>query len=133
MPGLDDGLFLQILLRTGQVPTKIEGVSLQAAMDEQRKQIIDLEERITRTRAQLDTFQEEKLLSEGKFTRMNSLFAPIRKIPTDILSRILLECLWLYESEEEDEYATSGNTPPLLFLRVCFTWRRVALATPRLF
>ncbi|KAF8636619.1 hypothetical protein AX17_003429 [Amanita inopinata Kibby_2008] len=59
--------------------------------------------------------------------RRKTFSSPIRQIPIEIMQKIFLHCL------SDDEYTRPDvHSAPLLLAQVCSPWRRVALATPRL-
>ncbi|EGO03115.1 hypothetical protein SERLA73DRAFT_158725 [Serpula lacrymans var. lacrymans S7.3] len=69
----------------------------------------------------------EKYIREGE-----ALISPARRLPAEVMSNIFEHCL-----EENDVNHHTGprprvSEPPLLLGRICRPWRRIALATPRL-
>ena len=64
--------------------------------------------------------------------RVKTLFAPVRRLPPEILGEIFLHCV---ESpiDPSNPKDTSFHDPPLVLVRVCRRWYQVVYNTPRLF
>ncbi|KAJ7475208.1 hypothetical protein B0H11DRAFT_2235834 [Mycena galericulata] len=60
-------------------------------------------------------------------SQMQSILSPLRRLPPELLAEIFVFC-----GAHKVYYYPSQRKPPLLLLRVCRTWRAVALSTPEL-
>ncbi|KAJ7639337.1 hypothetical protein FB45DRAFT_425045 [Roridomyces roridus] len=83
------------------------------------RQISAQERRLQEMRAQLHPLQ----------LRLDALTYPVLTLPLEITSEIFLHCLPVVHSGVD---GISTSEAPLLLLRICRQWRRIALSTPAL-
>ncbi|KAJ6455564.1 hypothetical protein C8R47DRAFT_1060753 [Mycena vitilis] len=97
---------------------------------------------ITTLRERLDQLFVERAAIQAHYTDCNSIFAPVRKLPSEILVEIFGLCWDSFTPSIEDVYNESVSLPtetarlahaPLLNLsQVCVRWHTIALGTPAL-
>ncbi|KAF7332639.1 F-box domain-containing protein [Mycena kentingensis (nom. inval.)] len=90
-----------------------------------RKQIAELDAAISRQRALLADLQASRDALDAELNRIASF--PILTLPPEITTQIFSFC-----ARNSLKSFTSHETAPLILLRVCKQWARVAQSTPRL-
>ncbi|ESK88761.1 hypothetical protein Moror_17149 [Moniliophthora roreri MCA 2997] len=105
---------------TNFAPSPKEILDIQKILLEPAKELHVLDEQI----AHLQT-RRDKLKSF--IDNHRALLSPIRRVPSDILREIFVQCL------PEDRLPTHNiHQAPLLLTGICRSWREVAITTPRL-
>ncbi|KAJ7648993.1 hypothetical protein DFH06DRAFT_1049642 [Mycena polygramma] len=100
----------------------------------------DLE--ITKVKAvgeKTDHLRVERATVEAHYQDCKGLFAPIRRLPSELLTEIFGICWDSFTSEHADEaeslqieMARLAHAPLLTLSQVCFRWHSIALGTPAL-
>ncbi|KAK7433649.1 hypothetical protein VKT23_020655 [Stygiomarasmius scandens] len=87
------------------------------------RDILQLESRIVYLRSKQEFLKRKK-------DRLKSLTAPVRRLPTEVLSLIFINLC----GDDGVVFAYDQSTPPLPFILtfVCHRWREVAIATPQI-
>ncbi|KIJ55766.1 hypothetical protein M422DRAFT_151568, partial [Sphaerobolus stellatus SS14] len=124
------------LLETDYVPSHIEGESYQESLTKCNARVEEVTSKINVLEEQIKDLA--KLRDELRATHeaTSGLFAPIRRLPVEILSEIFLQCLPPPAGNLHYLLALHSiiwTEAPLILLGVCKRWRRIALGTPRLF
>ncbi|KIJ41031.1 hypothetical protein M422DRAFT_172730, partial [Sphaerobolus stellatus SS14] len=122
------------LLETTYFPSYLHTNSLKAVIESYETRssclgidIASLSSQIASLSSQLAQLQEERQKVDSKLNSAKGLFSPIRRLPQEILGYIFC----FAASEMRWDASLKRNT--LIFLRVCRSWRRIALATPEFF
>ncbi|KAJ3794588.1 hypothetical protein GGU11DRAFT_811123 [Lentinula aff. detonsa] len=96
-----------------------------------------LETRISLTEMEAKRLEDQILqlkyqlkLKHQDLAAMYNISAPIRRLPFELLSRIFYEYCFLKETKPVA--SRKSSKPQLLISQICFTWRKVAFGTPRL-
>ncbi|KAJ7649019.1 hypothetical protein DFH06DRAFT_1208767 [Mycena polygramma] len=105
-------------------------------------ELVRRDTQITRLREQLDQLLAERAVVQTHYTECNSVFAPIRRLPSEILAEIFGFCCdsftpFIEELDSEyvslrTEMARLAHEPLLTLSRVCARWHHIALGTPAL-
>ncbi|KDQ49230.1 hypothetical protein JAAARDRAFT_111790, partial [Jaapia argillacea MUCL 33604] len=106
--------------------TSAPGIHVPSAISESQMEVDALEVQIRELRAQLQMLEERRDVAQGRCFNLKSLSAPIRRLPSDLLSEIFNHTL---------QYGSTGpvyDPFPLLLTHVCSYWRHLALSTPTL-
>ncbi|KIJ55768.1 hypothetical protein M422DRAFT_200116 [Sphaerobolus stellatus SS14] len=127
------------LLETDYVPSHIEGESYRESLTKCKARVEEVTSKINVLEEQIKDLA--KLRDELRATHeaTSGLFAPIRRLPVEILSEIFLQCLppsttyFYYPHDMLKLQSITSTEAPLILLGVCKRWRRIALDTPRLF
>jgi hypothetical protein len=117
------------LLATDFVPSSTQADFFKLAIDKTEKNIHDLDSRISTFELQLEELHTYRRVLLDTCAVKEALLAPVRKLHPEILGEIFTWCV--ADVVEVDTRATP-KCAPLLLVHVCRRWRRVALATPRL-
>ncbi|KAJ7750564.1 hypothetical protein B0H16DRAFT_1274389, partial [Mycena metata] len=65
--------------------------------------------------------------------RLDVVVYPVMTLPPELVSRIFVHCLPPPRNFDEcNDVGPDRNLAPLLLLRICRTWKDIALSTPRL-
>ncbi|KAF7314603.1 F-box domain-containing protein [Mycena kentingensis (nom. inval.)] len=108
-------------------PTNEEVIEIDSILALPRARIAELTGEITRLEDALTRLRNERTRLETDVALHESLLAPIRKLPEDVLQEIFLACL-----PGGHNATLHPDHPPLLFGRVNRYWRRLSRSTPLL-
>ncbi|KAJ7649027.1 hypothetical protein DFH06DRAFT_944798, partial [Mycena polygramma] len=97
---------------------------------------------IATLRERLDQLLVERAAIQADYIDCNSLLAPVRRLPSEILAEIFALCWDSFTPFMEDvdcdsvslptEIARLAHAPLLNLSRVCVRWHNIALGTPAL-
>ncbi|KIM89282.1 hypothetical protein PILCRDRAFT_32570, partial [Piloderma croceum F 1598] len=113
-------------LRTIQAPNATEAIRLREALRLATPIVHQLDDDISHVQMLLDKLRRKRELLHEFITEQNTILAPIRRLPAEILAEIFMFCM---------NYDISSFDPmqsPLLVGQVCRGWRQVALSTQEL-
>ncbi|KAJ3737686.1 hypothetical protein DFJ43DRAFT_1163500 [Lentinula guzmanii] len=79
---------------------------------------------------QISQLKYQLKLKHQDLAAMYNISAPIRRLPFELLSNIFYEYCFLKETKPI--VSRKSSKPQLLISQICFTWRKVAFGTPRL-
>ncbi|KAJ3765664.1 hypothetical protein FB446DRAFT_698081, partial [Lentinula raphanica] len=92
--------------------------------------ISSIEQEIASLISQISQLESQVQLKRQDLAAMNNVLAPIRRLPFELLSSIFQEFCLL---DQSTRCASRRSVKAQITLsQVCFTWRKVALGTPRL-
>ncbi|KAE9397574.1 hypothetical protein BT96DRAFT_776309, partial [Gymnopus androsaceus JB14] len=115
------------VIGTNYVPSQEDLVCLEALLAEPQLQLAQLESEIARVQALLESLFRKRNSVKEYIKAHRALMSPIRRLPAETLSEILVHCL------PGDRYAVRDIAEaPLLFTGVSREWRRTAVSTPAL-
>ncbi|KIK66067.1 hypothetical protein GYMLUDRAFT_158552, partial [Collybiopsis luxurians FD-317 M1] len=113
------------LLGTNHIPTRYELGMLKTLLIDPELDLSQLEAEITRLHTVLDRLLLRKQNVEEYIMAHKALASPVRQLPAEILAEIFVHCL-------PDCAVRDLSEAPLVLTRICRSWRRIALDTPRL-
>ncbi|KAJ3844243.1 hypothetical protein F5878DRAFT_720840 [Lentinula raphanica] len=91
--------------------------------------IASIEQEIASLISQISQLESQVQLKRQDLAAMNNVLAPIRRLPFELLSSIFQEFCLL---DQSTRCASRRSVKAQITLsQVCFTWRKVALGTPR--
>ncbi|KDQ62004.1 hypothetical protein JAAARDRAFT_150970, partial [Jaapia argillacea MUCL 33604] len=93
-----------------------------------QQETVEIDVEISALEAQMWALQEMRELSQSRCANIESLFAPIRRLPHEVLSGIF-EHLVTTDAGDSDEF---HFMIPLRLTHVCAYWRSLANSTPSL-
>ena len=99
----------------------------------------EVDERIRILEQELEALKERKLSLQSKAEWATDLLAPIRRVPPEILGEIFTHASYIQDTTYYQRFYDfpvqdiDSNVSPLVLLRVCRRWNRIALQTPSLF
>ncbi|KAF7364804.1 hypothetical protein MVEN_00350500 [Mycena venus] len=105
---------------TNYAPLAVEVAQIRQLLISPRSEI----ERIDHEIAQLEA---RRLRLSAYVSAHETLLAPIRQLPLDIIREIFIACM-----PKDQNAVMSAQEAPLLLGRICSSWRAIALSTPRL-
>ncbi|KAJ7133657.1 hypothetical protein C8R43DRAFT_894926 [Mycena crocata] len=114
-------------LGTNYCPTEQEIVDIKALLPVPTLRLNRLDDDIAAMQQAMDKLREER---NGLVTYLDAhkaLISPVRRLPLDIIQEIFIACLPTHRN-----CAMSAQEAPVLFGRICSSWRAVSLSTPRL-
>ena len=114
------------LFRTIQAPNATEAIRLREALQLAIPVVHQLDDDISHVQMLLDELRRKRKPLQKFIAEQNTILAPIRRLPAEILAGIFVLCM---------NYDISSFDPmqsPLLVSRVCRGWRQVALSTQNL-
>ncbi|KAJ7066305.1 hypothetical protein C8F01DRAFT_1122875 [Mycena amicta] len=117
----------QNILHTNTVPTDAQVEEIRAFLDPHRLQLTELDKEVHRLAQLLNEATNRRDELQGMITSHETLVAPMRRVPDDVLRVIFVHTL-----PERRNTALDSGEGPLLLSRVCKYWRELALTTPRL-
>lgn len=118
------------LLGTNTVPSGAQSYEIIQTISKKSVDRTRLDLDIERARTLLEdlTLQRNKVQTE--IDAYEALLTPARRLIPELLGEIFLHCL--PATDHLDIFHPFYLQPPILFTRVCSTWRKVALSSPRL-
>ncbi|KAK0435727.1 hypothetical protein EV421DRAFT_1214967 [Armillaria borealis] len=123
------------LLRSNDVPSDSELSNFRDIIKQGPRRIANLDQKIARTKAFLDTLCNDRDLVEANIADAKVLSSPVRRLPSDILRSIALETI-PSPSEIMSIFPAhdSLNTriSPWTLSQVCRTWRLTIVGSPEL-
>ena len=114
------------LHRTIQAPDATEIINLRKALRYATPILHELDDDIAHVQAVLDKLRRKREPLRKFITKQNTILAPIRRVPTEILIEIFILCMGY------DKSSFSPKRSPSLVGQVCRGWRQVALSTQKL-
>ncbi|KAJ7181298.1 hypothetical protein C8R43DRAFT_968867 [Mycena crocata] len=127
----DERVHIRNLLRSNseapaQLPSTIAALAAELAR-------YDIE--MAKLQNRLDDLAAERAAFQAHYDDCCSMFAPIRRLPSEILIEIFATRSRFFERETEPmptETERLANVPLLTLSQVCLRWHRIALGTPSL-
>ncbi|KAI3600736.1 hypothetical protein WG66_014176 [Moniliophthora roreri] len=88
----------------------------------------DMEERMAKYEEDLRNLQAKMRILQWKRDSLRSLYAPVRRLPAEVLSNIFILC------KGENLVTSSGyrRSTTVVVASVCTRWRRVSVSTPQI-
>ncbi|KIJ25352.1 hypothetical protein M422DRAFT_193543, partial [Sphaerobolus stellatus SS14] len=114
-------------LGTRFIPDYLQTSSLKEIIENREQQRSKLDGEISSLVLRLAQLSGEWQKVNNSLNNAKSLLAPIRRLPNEIMGSI-----FYFTTVTEMPYLYKWRSPPVL-LRVCKSWRRIALTTPKLF
>ncbi|KIJ26211.1 hypothetical protein M422DRAFT_236622, partial [Sphaerobolus stellatus SS14] len=124
------------LLGTDYVPNFLETQSIGEIMARYENTMRGMDAKLEELRNEMARIQDAKQQVQLKLHKLLGLLAPIRRLPPELLGQTFVHALLITPSWPNQDICVndiSSKTMPLVLLRVCKRWRRIALHTPRLF
>ncbi|THU96185.1 hypothetical protein K435DRAFT_664919, partial [Dendrothele bispora CBS 962.96] len=122
----------QSVLHTNHVPSPSEITEIRDLLRAPEQELMQIDAEIAKLQSQVAKLQSRRVILDTFVTAHRALLSPIRRIPNEILAEVFVMCL--PQSVQSSIYypSTGVDKAPLIFTRVCKTWRTVSLSTPRL-
>ncbi|KAK7041621.1 hypothetical protein VNI00_009216 [Paramarasmius palmivorus] len=122
------------LLRSGNPPEAEDYQYARGVLEQLDGKISEYADTIANLHDQIRVLEKKKAILERKSAHFRSLTSPIRRIPPEILSYILLSLLRKYPSFGNMFWSSGAYPYPstLRFSQVCAYWRRIVRSTPQL-
>ncbi|KAF8997443.1 hypothetical protein BDQ17DRAFT_858716 [Cyathus striatus] len=114
-------------LGNNYVPTVNEANQIQDLLKISDQSLHCIDAEIDQLQRQVDLLQEKRSILHGFAEQHRALLSPARKLTQDIIEEIFIACL----PENRTPYM-SAMEAPMLLTRICSSWRRIALSTPRI-
>ncbi|KAF8992927.1 hypothetical protein BDQ17DRAFT_1413169 [Cyathus striatus] len=114
-------------LRNSYSPSPFEEKQISARIRERRQEMVHLDMEISRLKATVTGMELRRSTIENYVDRQQSLLAPVRKLPVEILCHI-----FSLSSSSSPIDVFSPNTFVRIVSQVCSYWRDVACSTPSL-
>ncbi|KAJ7161925.1 hypothetical protein C8R43DRAFT_316419 [Mycena crocata] len=114
------------LLETNEVPTAVEATALNAAVDECRTRIAQLDTTITTLQALVEKHRRMRQAAAEQIRQSAMICSVVRRLPTDVLAEIFH---WTIPDEPRKK---PTNRCPWVLGRVCSYWRTVSISLPEL-
>ncbi|KAJ7643565.1 hypothetical protein FB45DRAFT_736683, partial [Roridomyces roridus] len=96
-----------------------------SAVESALKRVQDIHVSISEHRQAIEDLEKQKYAAYGE---LNALRDPITRLPVELSSMIFKECI----REPPVFESLRDHAAPMLLLRVCRSWTRLALSTPSL-
>ncbi|KAH0834110.1 hypothetical protein J3R83DRAFT_11398 [Lanmaoa asiatica] len=87
-------------------------------LEERRAELTIFAEEIDRARAQVQRLEQQRDQAKGVVEELEALVSPVRRMPTDIMTRVFEHCIWDQATPRADP-----RMAPLLLGQVCRSWR----------
>ncbi|KAH9475519.1 hypothetical protein JR316_0012634 [Psilocybe cubensis] len=117
----------QNLVRSNEPPSDNVLIQLQSILAGPEKQLVEIDAQIDRLQDTIYELQKTRANIEKPISEYRCIVSLIRRIPSDILSKIFRHCLPTHRNP-----TISASEAPMLLTRVCSRWRNVTLSSPRL-
>ncbi|KAL0950033.1 hypothetical protein HGRIS_010041 [Hohenbuehelia grisea] len=114
-------------LGTSYIPSMSEIDIIRTHIERPIGECDDLQKQIDDAQSKLDALIAQRDEVQSYVQSHKALTSLGRRLPGDVLAEIFLQCL-----PTEHNPACHVDEPPLLFGRVCRSWREVSMSTPRL-
>ncbi|KAK0243588.1 hypothetical protein EDD85DRAFT_804478 [Armillaria nabsnona] len=123
------------LLRSNDAPSDSELSTFRDIIKQGPRRIANLDQKIARTKAFLDTLLNERDMVEANIADAKVLSSPVRRLPSDMLRSIALETIpFPYEIMSTSPFHGSLDThsSPWTLSQVCRSWRLTIVNSPEL-
>ncbi|KAL1744055.1 hypothetical protein HDZ31DRAFT_22030, partial [Schizophyllum fasciatum] len=114
------------LLRTNTLPTKLQAMQFSRRIDAGAADVDELSAKIEHAQAAVNDLIRQRDQRQAEVDLHRAVVAPVRILPTEVLSYIFELCM------ENTPSKPNATQAPLLLCRICSRWREVALGTPAL-
>ncbi|KAF8133047.1 hypothetical protein K438DRAFT_1884496 [Mycena galopus ATCC 62051] len=114
-------------LGTNYCPTDEEVFEIQDLLLDPTLRLKGIGDEIAKLQTAIDKLAEERDSLEAYVEVHKALISPVRRLPLDIIQEIFLACLPTHRN-----CVMSAAEAPVLFGRICSSWRTISLSTPRL-
>ncbi|TFK70803.1 hypothetical protein BDN72DRAFT_794777, partial [Pluteus cervinus] len=114
-------------LHTNHAPSGEETHHINQILSVPVDRLNNLDDELVRLQAQVDEVARKREAVKDYIDAHKALLSPIRRLPPEILAEVFINCLPTNRNP-----ARSIIEAPLLLGRICSSWRRIALNTPRL-
>lgn len=115
------------VLATDFAPDDMVAISVRATMKEQENKMAQLDAEMSQLGMRFDVLRARRDTVRHSYDVLKAVMAPVRKLPQEILGHVFLYCNCMTKTTQ-----ISRSEAPLLLLRVCRRWRRIAEGTPAL-
>jgi hypothetical protein len=114
-------------LQSNQAPSEDETHEIKALRANPLKEISIIDVEIEQIEATLNSLKRKRAHIQESIDDFNTILAPVRRIPMDILGVIFVNCLATHRNP-----IMSASEAPILLTHICRDWRSIALSIPRL-
>ena len=114
-------------LQSNQAPSEAETRKLKALRANPLKEISVIDVEIEQIEGILNSLKRKRAHIQESVDDINTILAPVRRLPTDVLGVIFSHCLATHRNP-----VMSASEAPILLTQICCDWRSVALSIPRL-
>ncbi|KAF8994161.1 hypothetical protein BDQ17DRAFT_1224825, partial [Cyathus striatus] len=113
------------------IPIDVELQSVQNEISHAESEILQLDAEIDRLEQVVSSLKQRRNELQNFKIQKQSLFAPIRKLPEDVLEYLFLACQWHLEP---DGYIQACNRDTFVgtVTQICVQWHSVALSCRKL-
>ncbi|PBK84028.1 hypothetical protein ARMGADRAFT_1088726 [Armillaria gallica] len=108
-----------VLLRTGQSSEDLDSETLTSVKEHIRRLESEIVTRDKHFQMQATSLQHERDLAVQDFENHKSIFAPIRRLPSDVL-------LYIFQTSIDDRVKLDVKTIPWLLGYICHHWRALS-------
>lgn len=120
------------LFHSNTCPSPEASTSIKSLIEKHECQLVAIQDQVERFRNYLADLERRQVLTRDALVKLQATFAPIKRLPSEILSEIFERCLDARSSAVLFSWTARNKEAPLLLGRVCRSWRAIAHATPRL-
>ena len=114
-------------LQSNQAPSEDETRELKALRANPLKEISIIDVEIEQIEGILNSLKQKRAHIQESVDDFNTILAPVRRIPTDVLGVMFSHCLATHRNP-----VMSASEAPILLTQICRDWRSIALSIPRL-
>ncbi|KAF8800305.1 hypothetical protein BYT27DRAFT_7200197 [Phlegmacium glaucopus] len=114
-------------LHSNQAPSEDESREIKAFRINPLEDISVVDAEIERIETILDSLKRKRANIQKSIDDCNTVLAPVRRLPMDILGVIFIDCLATHRNPIMDP-----SEAPILLTHICRDWRSIALSIPRL-
>ncbi|KDR78390.1 hypothetical protein GALMADRAFT_245553 [Galerina marginata CBS 339.88] len=118
---------LTALLRSNDAPSEATVISIKGLLLEPSTELLATDSEIQRFSAILNELQHKRETIQRTINGYNTILAPIRRLPADVLHDIFYHCLPTHRNSVMD-----ASEAPVLLTRICSSWRSLAFSSPRI-
>ncbi|KAF8636338.1 hypothetical protein AX16_010993 [Volvariella volvacea WC 439] len=115
------------VLYTNHAPSSKEVEEINQLLVSPQERLMALDEELDRLNKLIDQVSSARENIRQYIDAHKALLSPIRRLPPEIITEIFVNCLPIQHNP-----VRSVSEAPLLLGRICSSWRRIALTTPRL-
>ena len=114
-------------LNTNYVPSDTERREIFRILEEPQARLAKINDEIERMQATLEEMKRQRDELSQHIDQYRALTSPLRRLPQEILLEIFVHCL-----PKDHNAFMSSHEVPLLFGRICSSWRSISLSAPQL-
>lgn len=127
---------MQELVNSNIAPSETDAIYLRSLASRHAQILLDMDTQISKAESALATLRQERQTMAAEITRFRAITSPIRRLPTEILSKVFLACIedrsWDCQGLARPSGSLRITETPWVLTRVCKRWRQIGVSLAKL-